>query len=118
MSQRQVEIYAIFCKLNNVNTVQSKFDGEVEIVSSWLDNIHGNYNAEQHWNPQLVCENSLEKDMKVRTRIEIKTQTDQGNETVRIVQYQKFSGVFSEWLHVKQFPFDIQKIGRSNSFLS
>jgi hypothetical protein len=119
--QKQVEIYAIFFKLNSVNTVQSKFDGEVDIVSSWLDTIHDNYDPEHHWNPQLICENAIEKEIKIRTRIEIKTENDSENHTVRIVQYQKFSGIFSEWLHVKQFPFDVQKIGidffsHSNNF--
>ncbi len=121
--QKQVEIYAIFCKLNSVNTVQSKFDGEIDIVSSWLDTIHDNYDPERHWNPQLICENTMEKDIKIRTRVEIKAQNESENHTVRIVQYQKFCGVFSEWLNVKQFPFDVQKIGRDyflikNIFLS
>ena len=108
---RQVEIYAIFCKLNSVNTVQNKFDGEVDIVSSWLDNIHERYDSDQHWNPQLVCENTLDA-IKIQTRVEIQSPIDETSQLTRIVQYQKFSGVFSEWLHVKQFPFDIQKIGR------
>lgn len=111
--QKQVEIYAIFCKLNSVNTVQGRFEGEVDIVSSWLDNIHGNYDPEHHWNPQLVYENLIEKDTTIRTRIEVKLQNENENSYVRIVQYQKLNGVFTEWLHVKQFPFDVQKIGRN-----
>jgi hypothetical protein len=30
---------------------------------------------------------------------------------MRIVQYQKIIGTFSEWLDVKKFPFDVQKLG-------
>jgi hypothetical protein len=109
---KQVEIYAIFCKLISVNTVQAKFEGEVDIVSSWLDNtIHGNYDPEHHWNPQLLCDNLIDKDIKIRTRVEVKPQNDNEHQYVRIVQYQKINGTFSEWLHVKQFPFDVQKIG-------
>jgi hypothetical protein len=111
-TQKQVEIYAIFCKLNSVNTVQGKFEGEVDIVSSWLDNIQGNYDVERHWNPQLLCENLMDKDVKIRTRVELKAQHDNEQQYVRIVQYQKIIGTFSEWLNVKQFPFDAQKIGR------
>lgn len=111
-NEKQVEIYAIFCKLNTVNTVQGRFEGEIDIVSSWLDDIHGNYDPERHWNPQLVFENMMEKDVVIRTRIELKTQNDNENHLVRIVQYKKLIGVFTEWLHVKQFPFDVQRIGR------
>ncbi len=108
---KRVEIYAIFCKLNSVNTVQGKFEGEIDIVSSWFDNIHGNYDPERHWNPQLVYENLMDNDIKIRTRVEIKPQNDNEHNYVRIIQYQKINGTFSEWLHVKQFPFDVQKIG-------
>jgi hypothetical protein len=109
--QKPVEIYAIFFKLNSVNTVQGKFEGEIDIVSSWLDTIHGNYDPERHWNPQLVYENLLDNDIKIRTRVEIKPQNNNEHNYVRIVQYQKVNGTFSEWLNVKQFPFDVQKIG-------
>lgn len=108
---RQVEIYAIFCKLNNVNTVQNKFDGEVDVVSSWLDDIHESYDVDHHWNPQLICENSLDS-IRIQTRVEVELPINDSNQLPRVIQYQKFSGLFSEWLHVKQFPFDIQKIGR------
>lgn len=109
--QKQVEIYAIFCKLNSVDTVHGKFDGEIDIVSSWFDTIHDNYDPERHWNPQLVYENLMDKDIKIRTRVEVKPQNDNEHHYVRIVQYQKLNGTFSEWLNVKQFPFDVQKIG-------
>ena len=106
---RQVEIYGIFCKLNSVNTVQGKFEGEIDIVTSWFDNIHENYNSEHHWNPQIIFDNLIEKDAKIHIRIETKLQNE--NNSVRIVQYQKIVGTFTEWLNVKQFPFDVQKIG-------
>ena len=109
--QKQVEIYAIFCKFNSVDTVQGKFDGEIDIVSSWLDTIHDNYDPERHWNPQLVYENLMDKDIKIRTRVEVKPQNDNEQHYIRIVQHQKLIGTFSEWLNVKQFPFDVQKIG-------
>ncbi len=119
VSQKQVEMYAIFCKLTSVNTVQGKFEGEIDIVSSWLDNIHGKYDPEYHWNPQLVYENLMDKDVKIRTRVEIKPQNENNeNHYVRIVQYQKINGTFSEWLHVKQFPFDTQKIGENFFFIN
>ncbi len=108
---KQVEIYSIFCKLNRVNTIHGNFEGEIDIVSSWLDNIQGNYDPERHWNPQLVYKNVMDKEIKIRTRVEIKPQNDQENQYVRIVQYQKLNGTFSEWLHFQQFPFDVQKIG-------
>ncbi|CAF1179128.1 unnamed protein product [Adineta steineri] len=109
--QKEVEIYVIFCKLTSVNTIQGKFEGEIDIVSSWLDTIHGNYDHERHWNPRLVYENIMDKDSKIRTRIEVKPHNDNEHHFVRIVQYQKITGTFSEWLHVKQFPFDVQKLG-------
>ena len=109
--QKEVEIYVIFCKLTSVNTLQGKFEGEVDIVSSWLDNIHGNYDRDRHWNPELVYENSIDKDVKIRTRVEVKPHTNDEHQSVRVVQYQKIIGTFSEWLHIRQFPFDVQKIG-------
>ena len=111
MSSKEVEIYSIFCKLNSVNTIQGKFEGEIDIVSSWLDTIHGNYDVERHWNPQLFYENLMDKDIKIRTRVEVKPHNDNEHHYMRIVQYQKITGTFSEWLDVKQFPFDVQKIG-------
>ncbi len=109
--KKEVEIYSIFCKLNSVNTIQGKFEGEIDIVSSWLDTIHGNYDVERHWNPQLYYENIMDKDIKIRTRVEVKPHNDNEHHYMRIVQYQKIIGTFSEWLNVKQFPFDVQKLG-------
>ena len=109
--EKEVEIYVIFCKLNSVNTVQGKFEGEVDIVSSWFDTVRGNYDPERHWNPQLICENFMDEESKIRTRVEVKAQENHEQHVVRIIQYQKFNGTFSEWLQVKQFPFDVQKIG-------
>lgn len=108
INPKQVEIYVIFYKLGSVNTLQGKYEGEVDIVSSWLDNIHGTYDIEHHWNPQLVFDNLSERDSKIQTRIEIKS----SNDSTRVIQYHKIIGTFSEWLNVKEFPFDVQKIGR------
>ena len=116
--EKEVEIYVIFCKLNSVNTVQGKFEGEVDIVSSWFDTVRGSYDPERHWNPQLICENFMDQENKIRTRIEVKAQENHEQHLVRIIQYQKFNGTFSEWLQVKQFPFDVQKIGQSSIALS
>jgi hypothetical protein len=111
-TQKQVEIYAIFFKVNSINSVQGKFDGEVDIVSSWFDHIHGDYNTKHHWNPQLVCENFMDNEKIARTRVEIKPMNENDPTYVRIIQYQKITGTFSAWIHVKQFPFDVQKLGK------
>lgn len=112
---KQVEIYAIFCKVLNINTVQGKFDGEVDIVSSWFDHLHGTYDPELHWNPQLVCENLMDSDKTIRTRVEVKpSDNDQNSSYTRIIQYQKITGTFSEWIQVKKFPFDVQKLGNEH----
>lgn len=110
-AQKQVEIYAIFCKLNSVNTIQGKFEGEIDIVSSWFDTLHGDYNPDRHWNPQLECENLIDSDKKIRTRVEVKACNETNPHYMRIIQYQKITGTFSEWLRVKEFPFDVQKLG-------
>ena len=110
-TSKQVEIYAIFCKVLSINTVQGKFDGEVDIVSSWFDHLRGDYNPELHWNPQLVCENLMDGDKKIRTRVEVKPLDDPNSSETRIIQYQKITGTFSEWIQVKQFPFDVQQLG-------
>lgn len=112
-NEKQVEIYAVFLKLNSINTVQGKFEAEVDIVSSWFDNVRGVYDPERHWNPQLVFENLLDNEKKIPTRIEIKRFNDEHSDNVRIVQYQKLIGTFSEILHVKEFPFDTQRIGKN-----
>ena len=112
-AEKLVEIYVLFLKLNSINTVQGTFQGEVDVVSSWFDYIDGNYDSTRHWNPQFVFENLMDSDKKIPTRIEVTRVEDDPSGRVRIIQYQKLSGTFSERLHVKEFPFDVQRIGKN-----
>ncbi|CAF1632962.1 unnamed protein product, partial [Didymodactylos carnosus] len=111
----EVEVYVVFNKLTYIDSIEEKYNAEIDIVSSWIDNsiiVHPNqpfvYDKNIHWNPLLVFDNVIDEPV-IKTRYEVKYLPD--SKTTRVIQYQKLMGTLLESLEVHAFPFDTQNLG-------
>ncbi len=57
-----VQVTVEFVKIGEIDTINEKYNAEIIIEAKWITkDIIEVYNPEQHWNPQLFIENSLQE---------------------------------------------------------
>jgi hypothetical protein len=57
-----VQVTVEFVKMGEIDTINEKYNAEIIIEAKWITkDIIEVYNPEQHWNPQLFIENSLQE---------------------------------------------------------
>jgi hypothetical protein len=93
---RNVEIYVEFIRIGEIDTMNEKYQAELNIESKWVEteNSYDTYNPNFHWNPKLFIENVLQEP-KEQISYEKKIRSD-GNFVV--IEKRNIKGVFWEKL--------------------
>ena len=99
--KRDVNIMVEFIRIGEIDTMNEKYQAEVEIEASWLtDEKIINYDPKIHWNPMLYVENLLtETKQTVDYTVDVE---ENGN--VLITESRKIKGIFWERLELQNFP--------------
>ena len=94
-----VEVLFEFVKFGEIDTMNEKYQAEVNIESKWieLDQTITQYDPKKNWNPQLFIENALQL-TKEQIDYEIEKQNDG---TIWIVERRNVKGTFWERLEYK-----------------
>jgi len=62
IEKRTIQVYFEFIRIGEIDTMNEKYNAEICIESKWIEkDLIQNYNPDQHWNPQLFIENTLQE---------------------------------------------------------
>jgi hypothetical protein len=93
LNLRNVEIYVEFVRIGEIDTINEKYQAELNIEARWID-IYDSYNPSFHWNPKLFIENALQEP-KQQISYQVNIRSD-GNYVV--IEKRNIKGVFWEKL--------------------
>jgi hypothetical protein len=62
IEKRTIQVYFEFIRIGEIDTMNEKYNAEICIESKWIEkDLIQNYNPDQHWNPQLFIENTIQE---------------------------------------------------------
>lgn len=97
-------------KINDIDTVNQRFQAEAIIESKWQDpsvkSVNDVIDANKIWKPELYIENAI-NDVKEDIRYRI-ISDDQG--ALYVYEIRKVRGLFWEKLELESFPLDVQDL--------
>ena len=102
-----VELFALFIKLSEIENIKQRFQAEVYIEATWEDNsIKGDsFDPDKYWTPDLFIENSIGA-----VKQDIKYKIVKKNNKTFVCEMRNVKGMFYETLELNDFPLDIQDI--------
>lgn len=58
-----VEVFIQFVRIGEIDTMNEKYQAEVNIESRWITNeqLNGKYDPNLHWNPKIYIENAFQE---------------------------------------------------------
>jgi hypothetical protein len=99
-------------KINDIDTVNQRFQAEAIIESKWYDpsitSIHDTIDPNKIWKPELYIENAI-NDVKEDTRYRVVVGGD-SNSHLMVCEIRKVKGLFWEKLELENFPLDTQDL--------
>lgn len=107
---QEVYIQVSLTKINDIDTVNQRFQAEALIESKWYDpNIRQarEFDSTKIWKPELYIENAIND---VKEEVWYKTLNDKKSGKIMVYEFRKIKGLFWENLELQNFPLDIQDL--------
>lgn len=106
---RVVEVFFMFYKIGEIDTMNERFLAEVRIETKWIEpHLIETYDPKKHWNPKLYIENAMQL-TKEDVRYKVAKDAFDGRNTV-VTEIRKVRGYFWERLELENFPLDSQEL--------
>lgn len=108
---KTVQVFFLFTRIGEIDTMNERFQAEVRIESKWVDNElnfgdEEAYDSKKHWNPKLHIENALQL-----TKEDITYNIVRDDEIgIVVTEVRLVKGFFWERLELQHFPIDCQEL--------
>ncbi|CAF0974856.1 unnamed protein product [Brachionus calyciflorus] len=105
-----VQVFVQFCRIGEIDTMNERYQAEVNIEAKWITNeeLNGKYDPNLNWNPKLYIENAFQEPKEI-VKYEVNQDITNLNNYI-VVEKRNIKGVFWERLELQNFPVDVQEL--------